>query len=139
MLKPSFALVALLPLSVFAFQQPQQPAAAPASSAIPADAAKMVNPVKPTPESLAHAKKMYGYDCAMCHGATGNGKGDLAADMKPPLKDYTDAAALKDISDGEMFYIIKNGKGQMPGEGDRLKTDDVWNMVLLVRSFSKKP
>jgi mono/diheme cytochrome c family protein len=138
-LKPSFALVALLPLSVFAFQQPQQPAAAPASSAIPADAAKMVNPVKPTPESLAHAKKMYGYDCAMCHGATGNGKGDLAADMKPPLKDYTDAAALKDISDGEMFYIIKNGKGQMPGEGDRLKTDDVWNMVLLVRSFSKKP
>ncbi len=139
MLKTSFVLVALVPLSVFAFQQPQQPAAAPASSSVPADAAKMVNPVKATPESLAHAKKMYGYDCAMCHGANGNGKGDVVADLKLTLKDYTDPAALKDISDGEMFYIIKNGKGQMTGEGDRLKTDDIWNMVLLVRSFSKKP
>ena len=58
--------------------------------------------------------------------------------MKPPLKDYTDPAALKDITDGEMFYIIKNGKGQMPPEGDRLKPDAAWNMVILVRSFSKK-
>jgi hypothetical protein len=58
--------------------------------------------------------------------------------MKPPLKDYTDPAALKDMSDGELFYVIKNGKGQMPSEGDRAKTDDLWNMVVLVRSFAKK-
>jgi len=98
----------------------------------------MVNPVKPTSESQAHAKKMYGYDCAMCHGTNGNGKGDVVADMKLVLKDYTDTMALKDLSDGELFYIIKNGKGQMPGEGDRAKADDIWNMVILVRSFSKK-
>ena len=135
MLKPSILLVGLIPLSL-SFQQAQQPAAAPAASTIPADAAKMVNPVKPTAESLAHAKKMYGYDCAMCHGANGNGKGDI--EMKPPLRDYTDPAALKDMTDGELFYIIKNGKGQMPPEGDRAKPDDLWNMVLLVRSFAKK-
>jgi mono/diheme cytochrome c family protein len=116
---------------------PQQPTA-PAPTSIPADAAKLVNPVKPTPESQAHAKKMYGYDCAMCHGATGNGKGELAGDMKPPLKDYTDPAALKDLTDGELFYIIKNGKGQMPSEGDRGNDDYIWNLVILVRSFSKK-
>ncbi len=132
-MKPSYALLALLPFSIWS----QQPTA-PAPSSIPADAAKMVNPVKPTPESQAHAKKMYGYDCAMCHGANGNGKGDLAGDMKPPLKDYTDPAALKDLTDGELFYVIKNGKGQMPSEGDRGKDDDIWNMVILVRSFSKK-
>jgi mono/diheme cytochrome c family protein len=121
----------------------QQPAAPPAPTAIPAaapaipaDAVQMVNPVKPTAESQAHAKKMYGYDCAMCHGANGNGKGDI--EMKPPLKDYTDPAALKDMTDGELFYIIKNGKGQMPPEGDRAKPDDLWNMVILVRSFAKK-
>ena len=138
MLKPSILLVGLIPLSL-SFQQAQQPAAAPAASTIPADAAKMVNPVKPTAESLAHAKKMYGYDCAMCHGANGNGKGDVVADLKLTMKDYTDPAALKDISDGEIFYIIKNGKGQMTGEGERLKPDEIWNMVVLVRSFSKKP
>jgi mono/diheme cytochrome c family protein len=152
MLKPLFILPALLILSI----SPQQPTSAPATAAapvaatapasaaaaptptIPADASHLANPVKPTAESQAQAKKMYGYDCAVCHGENGNGKGDLAADMKPPLKDYTDPAALKGLSDGEIFYIIKDGKGQMTGEGARLNTDGVWNMVILVRSFAKK-
>ena len=134
MLKPLLLLFTFVSLSLSV----QQPAATPAPATIPADAARMVNPVKPTADSQAHAKKVYGYDCAMCHGPNGNGKGDLAGEMKPPLKDYTDPAALKDLSDGELFYIIKNGKGQMPPEGDRAKTDDLWNMVILVRSFAKK-
>jgi mono/diheme cytochrome c family protein len=134
MLKPLLVLFAFVSLSLSL----QQPAATPVASTIPADAARLVNPIKPTAEAQVRAKKVYGYDCAMCHGPNGNGKGDLAAEMKPPLKDYTDAAALKDMSDGELFYIIKNGKGQMPSEGDRAKTDDLWNMVVLVRSFAKK-
>ena len=151
MLKPFFVLLALL----FFGPPPQQPVAPPAAPtaptaptappapaaatpSIPPEAARMVNPVKPTAESQTHAKKVYGYDCAMCHGANGNGKGDVVADLKLTLKDYTDPAALKDLTDGEIFYIIKNGKGQMPGEGDRAKPDDLWNMVILVRSFSKK-
>ncbi len=133
MLKSLVVLPALLAFAVLA-QQPGGPVPA----AIPADAAQMVNPVKPTAESQAKAKKMYGYDCAMCHGDTGNGKGDLVADMKLVLKDYTDPAALKDLSDGEMFYIIKGGKGQMSGEGDRAKPDDIWNLVTYVRSLAKK-
>ena len=134
MLKPLFVLSALLPFAL----SPQQPVAAPAQLVIPAEAARMVNPIKPTPESLARAKKMYGYECAMCHGENGKGKGDLVADMKLVLKDYTDPASLKDLSDGELFYIIKNGKGKMPGEGERAKPEDLWNMVVLTRSFSKK-
>ena len=133
MLKPLFAFLAFL---LFA-PSPQQPAAPAAPPTIPAEAAHMVNPIKPTPESQAHAKKMYGYDCAMCHGATGNGKGDIP-DLKPPPKDYTDPAALKDLSDGEIFYLLKNGKGQMPPDGGRTKPDDIWNMVILLRSFAKK-
>jgi mono/diheme cytochrome c family protein len=133
MLKLVYGITGLL---VAALAQP--PSAPPATTPIPADAATLVNPVKPTPEGAAHAKKMYGYDCAMCHGANGNGKGDLVADMKLTLKDFTDPAALKDIPDGQLFYIIKNGKGQMPPEGDRGKDEDIWNMVVLVRSFAKK-
>jgi mono/diheme cytochrome c family protein len=131
-LKPIFALLALF----VAFLSPQSPPAAPAP--IPPEAAAMVNPVKPTPASQAFAKKMYGYDCAMCHGVNGDGKGDLTADFKTPLKDFTDPASLKDRTDGELFYIIQNGRGTMQGEGERLKTDAVWNMVLLVRGFAKK-
>ncbi len=74
----------------------------------------------------------------MCHGESGNGKGDLVGNMKLTLKDYTDPAALKDMTDGEIFYVIKNGKGLMPGEGDRAKPEDIWNMVIYVRSLAKK-
>lgn len=118
--------------------QTEKPAAATAAFVIPPGAAKQVNPVKPTAASIAEGKQVYGYDCAMCHGADGGGKGDLAADMKWNLKDYRDAAALKDMTDGEMFYIIQKGKGDMTGEGDRQKPEGIWNMVNYIRSLSKK-
>jgi mono/diheme cytochrome c family protein len=128
-------LLFLSPALLLAFT-PQPPT--PTEPAMPPDAATLVNPVKPTAESQAAAKKLFGYDCAMCHGENGNGKTDLATDMKLSLKDWTDPAALKDISDGELFYIIKNGKGQMQAEGARGKDAAMWNLVILVRSYAKK-
>jgi mono/diheme cytochrome c family protein len=151
MLKLLFALPSLL---LFAFL-PQQPAATPdaappvaapaaaapaaAPAAVPADAAKLTNPVTPTAESQSHAKMMYGIDCAFCHGEKGNGKGDLVADMQLKMKDFTDPATLKDKSDGELFYIIKNGddKSKMPAEGPRAKDSDIWNLVIYIRTLSK--
>jgi len=105
---------------------------------VPPDIARQTNPVHPTPEGMEHARKMYGYDCAMCHGKTGAGDGDMASQLKTKLKDYHDPASLKSMTDGELFYIIQKGKGEMTGEGERAKTEDLWNMVTLVRSFSKK-
>jgi len=101
------------------------------------EAVNQVNPVKPTAESLARAKKIYGYECALCHGEDGGGAGDLAKNMKAKMPDFRDPTALKGRTDGELFYIIKNGKGEMDGEGQRVKPDDMWNLVNYVRSFSK--
>jgi len=101
-------------------------------------ATKSGNPVKATPESLAAGKKWFQMDCAMCHGKGGAGDGDLAADMKLKLKDFRDEAALKDMSDQEMFGLITKGKGQMMGEEGRLKPEQVWDVVNYVRSLSKK-
>ncbi len=74
----------------------------------------------------------------MCHGENGDGKGEVAVDEKLKLKDYRDPAALKDMTDGELFYIIKNGKGQMPPEGDRVKVPELWNLVNYIRSLAHK-
>jgi len=132
-------LIFLLAALFVSAQESKPPASAPAAEyKIPPEAGKMVNPVKPTAASLAQGKKTYGIDCEVCHGKDGDGKGDLAADMKVKLADYRDPAALKDRTDGELFYIIKNGKGEMPSEGDRAKTDAIWNLVNYIRSFAKK-
>ncbi len=109
----------------------------PPESKVPPEAAAKANPVKPTAESLAKGKKMYAIDCAMCHGEKGDGKGDMASDIKN-VTDFTNPDSLKDRTDGELFYVIRNGKGEMPPEGDRAKNDDIWNMVNYIRSFAKK-
>lgn len=96
------------------------------------------NPVKPTPEGLAAARKVYGYDCAMCHGTKGNGKGDIVESMKLTMHDWSDPATLEGKTDGEIFFIITKGKGKMMGEGDRVPETMRWNLVNLVRSYSKK-
>jgi cytochrome c5 len=115
----------------------QEPA--PGAAATPPAASSTVkNPVKATAESQAKAKKTYGYDCALCHGATGDGKTDLAKDMKLTMSDWTDPKALAGKSDGDLFDIIRKGKDKMPPEeSNRAKDDDVWNLVIYVRSMSK--
>ena len=130
---------ALVSLATLSAQQTQTPQIVPPSSyaAIPAEAAKRPNPVKSSPESLARAKKWWGMDCAMCHGKNGDGKGDVAADMKLAIADFTNPATLKDHTDGEIFYLIKNGRPDMPPEGDRLKPEENWDLVNYVRSLAR--
>ena len=118
--------------------QAPAPAAAPAAvdSKIPAEDAKRVNPVKPVASSIADGKHLYESQCLMCHGKDGDGKGELAEDMKLNLRDFRDAATFKESTDGELFYIISKGKGDMPGEADRLSPTQCWNLVNYVRSLS---
>jgi mono/diheme cytochrome c family protein len=140
MLKPVLFVAALAAGGVLQAAPSAPDAATPVTPAvftIPPASSSMVNSAKPTAESRTHAKKVYGYDCAVCHGEDGAGTGDLAKHMKAPMPDFRDATALKSRSDGDLFYIIKNGKGEMEGEGERLKPEDTWNLVNYVRSFSK--
>jgi mono/diheme cytochrome c family protein len=140
MLKPFLILSALVLSGASApSQTPQQPASAPpaAVATIPAEAVNQVNPIKANAESLARAKKIYGYECAMCHGDDGAGAGDLSKNMKAKMGDFRDPTTLKAHTDGELFYIIKNGKGEMEGEGARVKPDDTWSLVNYLRSLSK--
>jgi cytochrome c len=121
-------------------QQPSTPTPqkTPTYAAIPVEATRQPNPVKFTPESITRAKKWWTLDCAMCHGKDGDGKGETAAEMKLKLVDFTDLATLKDRTDGEIFYIIKNGHNDMPPEGPRIKTEENWDLVNYVRSLAKK-
>jgi mono/diheme cytochrome c family protein len=135
----------LLPLQCRS-QEPAKPAdekpaaeEKPAADAKPSsDSAKSANPVKTSPTSIASGKKKYGQDCAMCHGKEGAGDGDLAEDMHLKLKDFREAEALKDLSDADIYKIINNGKGKMMGEEGRLKPDEIWDVVIFVRTLSKK-
>lgn len=129
----STLLVSAVALCVFA---PISAQAAPPQETAPATASKI--PVKPTAQSQDKAKKLYAMDCALCHGATGDGKTDLAKDMQLSVVDWTDPKTLSNRMDQELFNVIRHGKDKMPAEdAGRAKDDEVWNLVILIRSFAK--
>ena len=130
-----FLLAPALPAQQSSTPTPQK---TPSYSAIPVQAVNQVNPVKSSPDSIARAKKWWTLDCAMCHNSNGDGKGETAKDMKLTIVDFTNAATLKDRTDGEIFYIIKNGHEDMPPEGQRIKVEENWDLVNYVRSLAKK-
>jgi mono/diheme cytochrome c family protein len=106
------------------------------------EAAKLKNPVKVTPESIAAGKKIYDTQCTNCHGETGKGDGKMAASItgeKP--SDLSDATWKHGSSDGEIFTLIRDGsKGTgMRGFATKLKTDDLWNVVNYLRTLGPKP
>ncbi len=143
---PLVSALLFLPLLCIAWQQgrsqekPQENSkeAAAVPEQAKSNAPDRKNPVKPTPENLAEAKKFFGYDCAMCHGASGDGKGDLASSMGLKMTDWHDTSTVADMSDGELFDIIVKGKGKMEGEGDRIKAEMAWKLVNYVRTLAKK-
>lgn len=150
MFKQFLLLAAVVPLAAVLLAAPgrgsqatsQAPAPAmaqPPTEAAPQPAVPVKNPVKPTAESQAKAKSIYGIDCAVCHGDNGNGKTDVATSQGFTLNDWTDPKAFADREDWELFNVIRNGKGTtMPSEPPGRATDtEVWNLVIYIRSFSK--
>ena len=109
------------------------------ASGSPAQNEGQKSPVKATEKSKARAKELYGQDCLICHGETGDGKTDLAKSMDLKLDDWTDPKVLAAKSDGDLFKIIRNGKDKMPSEAEgRAKDDEVWNLILYIRGIPKQ-
>jgi len=102
---------------------------------IPKAAKEMRNPTGGSPESIEDGKQIYSSQCAMCHGSTGNGKGDLAVTLKYRIADLSSAEVQQRRTDGEWFYILSHGHGKMMGEGQRLNEKIRWDLVSYMRSL----
>jgi mono/diheme cytochrome c family protein len=142
MFRNSTALCLFLLLVTASFSQEKKetvPAQASANLVIPQEEMKRENPVKPTEGSIADGKKLFGYQCAMCHGEKGDCKTELAETMKLKLKDWSSPDTLKEFTDGALNYIIEKGKGPMPGQEGRMRAEQKWNLVNYIRSLAKKP
>jgi predicted CXXCH cytochrome family protein len=104
--------------------------------AIPRDERDKKNPVAPTSSFLQEGRNSFLNHCASCHGIDGGGTTPVGTNLYPRVPDLRSAPAQK-LTDGEIHFIIQNGVQLtgMPAWGSSGSSDDIWKLVLFVRSL----
>ena len=103
---------------------------------VPPEYKSLKSPLTPSESNLNAARQIYADECAQCHGDRGKGDGPQARSHYPLPADLTDPNRLANVTDGEIFYQISEGRRPMPSFKRRLTEAQRWQLVLLVRSFS---
>ena len=98
------------------------------------------NPLPVTPERLERGKAIFhgkGF-CVTCHGRDGKGLGNIPGLRGRLPRDFTDKVWQAARTDGELFWILKNGS---PGTDMAsfiplvLTEEEAWDVLLYVRAF----
>jgi cytochrome c oxidase cbb3-type subunit 2 len=98
------------------------------------------NPLPVTKANLARGREIFQQRCIGCHGQGGSAVSLAARFMQPmplPFSVFDDQANGNDTSPGDFYYRILRG---IPGTamenfGTRLRVDDVWRVVLFLKTI----
>jgi cytochrome c oxidase cbb3-type subunit 2 len=98
------------------------------------------DPLPVTEANLLRGKEIFLQRCVGCHGIDGDGKGPGASFMSPSPADFTDkddACCGGDTGPGDFYYRILRGwpGTAMENFGERLSVDDIWRVVLFVKTI----
>ena len=99
----------------------------------------LVNPLPVTAKRIEKGKLIYQslsspLQCKHCHGINGDGAGHMGLEANPPARNFTCSVTMKTISDGQMFWVIRNGipGTAMPGYPD-LADWKIWVLIHYIR------
>ena len=99
-------------------------------------ATNLPNPIPRNPESMDPARRVFRVNCSMCHGQDGHGQSVVAAHftaakMVPPVDFASERAQSR--TDGQLYWIVTNGLGNMPPFGSLLTDEETWGVVNVIR------
>ena len=90
--------------------------------------------------SYAGGERIYQASCAMCHGVSGRGDGELARAQRldPPPANLADTALLAGVTPLELYRKITHGVPgtAMPAFGASLNREQRWDVVAYALTFS---
>jgi cytochrome c oxidase cbb3-type subunit II len=93
-----------------------------------------------TRDNLLRGKEVYLDRCVGCHGVKGDGKGPSERFLSPtplPFDDKDDQCCGGDTSPGDFYYRVLRGwpGTAMENFGDRLSVDDIWRVVMFLKTI----
>ena len=93
-------------------------------------------PFTATLATLERGRERYQIQCAVCHGATGTGNG-IATKYGLVGVANLQQQRLRDMTDGEIYNTIVNGKNTMLGYGSTIQLPDRWAIVAYIRALQR--
>jgi len=93
-------------------------------------------PVAVTAELLKRGQQRFNITCAMCHGASANGKGVTKQFGLTTVATLQDERIRK-MADGEIFNTITNGKNTMMAYGPNIVVSDRWAIIAYLRALQR--
>ncbi len=101
---------------------------------IPSDARALANPAAASAENVRKGMMHFADHCATCHGNDGSGDTLYGHGLYPKPPDLR-LAATRELSDGELFWIIENGVRftGMPGFSSPSEPEVSWHLVRFIR------
>ncbi|CAN5609372.1 cytochrome c [soil metagenome] len=91
-------------------------------------------PMQLSPEVLARGRERYDIYCAVCHGATGEGDGEIVQRGFPAPPTYH-SERLRNAPIGHFFDVITNGYGVMYPYASRVEPSDRWAIAAYIRAL----
>ncbi len=102
----------------------------------PKKEAQRNNPTPFTPKSINNGKTIFIELCSHCHGESATGlKSEETGLEKNTGNLYK---RLMSHSDGDFFWKIRNGKGEMPSFADELNENQIWDVINYIKSTGNK-
>ena len=94
------------------------------------------NPTTSNDASITRGAELFDINCQICHGATGEGNGSVAAFLiKYKPADLT-SEIVQSKSDSSFFETISNGlDGKMPALNENLTVSERWDVVNFLRTL----
>ncbi|MCZ2152665.1 MAG: cytochrome c [Bryobacterales bacterium] len=95
------------------------------------------NPLAITPDLMARGEERYNIYCAPCHDRTGSGRGIVGIRAQGWVANSLIDSRISGYSDGELFYVISNGRRSMPGYRWQIPEKDRWAIVAYTRALQR--
>ncbi len=103
---------------------------------IPAEARLLKNPLASSGSAadITTGRELYQKNCEVCHGFDGSGKTNAGSGLYPPPTRLRGMETAR-RTDGELFYLIRQGIRNTGMPGWQLPDRDTWQLVLYVRNL----